>query len=74
MRVTPKVGVGARRVVRTAVGQGERVAVHCGRDVGLWPPVGEVSVPFLVAGAVMMHLKQRRRRRMAVRSGSPLGL
>lgn len=66
MGVTPKVGVGASRVAGTAVGQGERVPVHGRRDVGLWPPVGEVSVPFLVAGAVMMHLKQRRRRRMAV--------
>lgn len=59
MGVAPKVGVGARRVVWTAVGQGECVAVHCRRDVGLWSPVGEVSVPFLMAGAVMMHLKQR---------------
>ena len=60
MGMTPKVGVGACRVVRTAVGQGECVPVHCRRDVGLWPSVSKVSVPFLVAGAVMMHLKQKR--------------
>lgn len=59
MGVAPKVGVGARRVVWTAVGQGERVAVHCRRDVGLRPSVGKVPVPFLMAGAVMMHLQQR---------------
>lgn len=60
MGMTPKVGVGACCVVWTAVGQGERVPVHCRRDVGLWSPMGKVSVPFLMAGAVMMHLKQRR--------------
>lgn len=60
MGVTPKVGVGACRVVRTAVGQCECVPVHCRRDVGLGSSVGKISVPFLVAGAVVMHLKQRR--------------
>lgn len=60
MGVSPKVGVGARRVVRTAVGQGERVPVHRRRDVGLRSPVGKVSVPFLMARAVMMHLKNNR--------------
>lgn len=59
MGVAPEVGVGARRVVWTAVGQGECVAVHCRRDVGLRSSVGKVAVPFLMAGAVMMHLKQR---------------
>lgn len=59
MGVAPKVGVGACRVVGAAVGQGEGVAVHGGGDVGLRSSVGKVSVPFLVAGAVMVHLKER---------------
>lgn len=53
-------GVGARCVVWTAVGQGECVPMHCGRDIGLRPPVAKVSVPLLVAGAEMLHLEDRR--------------
>lgn len=57
----PKVGVGACSVVWAAVGEGECVPMHGGRDIGLWSPVGEVSVPFLVAGTEMWHLKERGR-------------
>lgn len=60
MRVTSKVGVGARCVVWTAVGQGECMPMHCGRDIGLRSPVAKVSVPLLVAGVEMLHLKDRR--------------
>lgn len=60
VRVAANVGVGACCVVGAAVGQGECVPVHCGRDIGLWSPVGEVSIPFLVAGAKMLHLQKRR--------------
>lgn len=56
MRVTPKVGVGARSVVWAAVGQGECVPMHGGRDIGLWSPVGKVAIPFLMAGTEMLHL------------------
>lgn len=59
MRVAPKVGVGARSVVRAAVGQGEWVPMHGGRDIGLWSPVGKVAVPFLVAGTEMLHLEEK---------------
>lgn len=60
VRVAPKVGVGARSVVWAAVGQGECVPMHGGRDIGLWSPVGKVAVPFLMAGTKMLHLKERR--------------
>lgn len=56
MRVTPKVGVGARSMVWAAVGQCERVPMHGGRDVGLRSPVGKVAVPFLMARTEMLHL------------------
>lgn len=58
--MTSKVGVGARCVVWTAVGQGECVPMHCGRDIGLWSPVAKVSIPFLMAGTEMLHLRKRR--------------
>lgn len=60
MWVPPKVGVGARRVVWAAVGQGECVPMHGGRDIGLWSPVGKVAIPFLVAGTEMLDLKKRK--------------
>ncbi len=59
VRVTPKVGVRARTVVGAAVGQGERVPMHGGRNIGLRSPVGKVAVPLLMAGTVMLHLKER---------------
>lgn len=58
MRVGANVGVGPCRVVGAAVGQAEGVPVHCGRDVGLGSPVGEVSIPLLVAGTKVLHLQQ----------------
>lgn len=58
--MTSKVGVGARCVVWTAVGQGECVPMHRGRDIGLRSPVAKVSVPLLVAGVEMLHLVERR--------------
>lgn len=60
MRVATKVRVGARGVVGAAVGQGERVPMHGGRNKGLWSSVGKVAVPFLMAGTKMLHLKLRR--------------
>lgn len=63
MRVGANVGVGPCRVVGAAVGQAEGVPVHCGRDVGLGSPVGEVSIPLLVAGTKVLHLQRRRRKR-----------
>ena len=54
-----EVRVGGRGVVWAAVVVGQRESVpmvHGGGDVGLRPPVGVVSVPLLVAGAVMLHL------------------
>lgn len=54
--MTPKVGVGACTVVWAAVGQGECVPMHGGRNIGLWSPMGKVAVPFLMAGTVMLHL------------------
>lgn len=62
--MTSKVGVGARCVVWTAVGQGECVPMHCGRDIGLRSPVAKVSVPLLVAGVEMLHLEDRRTTRL----------
>lgn len=59
--MAPKVGVGACGVVWAAVGQGECVAMHGGRDIGLWSPVGEVAVPFLMAGTEMLHLNETRK-------------
>lgn len=56
-------GVGPCRVVGAAVGQAEGVPVHGGRDVGLGSPVGEVSIPLLVAGTKVLHLQRRRRKR-----------
>ena len=56
------VGVGAGVVVWAAVGEGEGVAMHGRGDVGLRPAVGIVSVPFLVAGSVMLHLRNREER------------
>lgn len=52
--VAPEVGVGACRVVGAAVGQGERVPMQGGGDVGLGSAVGEVAIPFLVAGSSEM--------------------
>lgn len=60
VRVPSKVGVGARCVVGTAVGECERVPVHGRRDVGLRSPVGKVPIPLLVARIEMLHLKERR--------------
>lgn len=57
--MAPKVWVGARSVVWAAVGQGECVPMHGGRDIGLWSPVGKVAIPFLMAGTKMLHLKER---------------
>lgn len=59
VRVAPEMGMGARGVVWAAVGKGERVPVHGGRDISLWSQVGKVAVPFLVAGTVMLHLKEK---------------
>lgn len=61
VRVAPEVGVGASSVVGTAVGQGEGVAMHGWGDVGLWAPVDIISVPFLMAGAVMLDLSKAHR-------------
>lgn len=58
VRVAPEVGVGASSVVGTAVRQGEGVAMHGWGDVGLWAPVDIISVPFLMAGAVMLDLSK----------------
>lgn len=54
--MAPKVGVGARRMVWAAVGQGECVPMHGGRDIRLWSPVGKVAIPLLVAGTEMLDL------------------
>lgn len=56
--VGANVGVGPCCVVGAAVRQAEGVAVHGGRDVGLRSPVGEVSIPLLVAGAKVLHLRR----------------
>lgn len=57
--MSPKVGMWARRVVWAAMGQGECVPMHGGRDIGLWSPVGKVAIPFLVAGTKMLDLEER---------------
>lgn len=48
--------MGARSVVWAAVRESERVPMHGGRDVSLWSSVGEIAVPFLMAGTEMLHL------------------
>lgn len=54
-RVGEQGGLGVRPRV---VGGGESVAVYRGRDVSVRPPVLPiVSVPLLVAGAVMLDLR-----------------
>lgn len=58
--MAPKVGVRPCGVVWAAVGQGECVPMHGGRDIGLRSPVGKVAVPFLMAGTEMLHLRARR--------------
>ena len=59
--MAPEVRVGACGVVWAAVGQGECVPMHGGRDIGLWSPVSKVAIPFLMAGTEMLHLEGRRK-------------
>lgn len=59
VRVATKVWMGPRSVVGAAVGQGERVSMHGWSDVGLWSAVGQVAIPFLMAGTKMLHLKRK---------------
>lgn len=56
----PKVRVGPCSRVWAAVGEGECVPMHGGRDVGLWSPVGKVAIPLLVAGTEVLYLKEKR--------------
>lgn len=58
-----EVGMGARSVIWAAVGEGERVPMHGGRDVSLWSSVGEIAIPFLMAGTEMLHLKEKKKKR-----------